>query len=77
MSVQSLKISDNLLITGGDDPLLPQLLHAINHATNIEIAVSFIQLFGLDLLLPSIYEAIEIKASYLRPLRLKTHTQCH
>ncbi len=32
--------------------LLPQLIHAINHATEIEIAVSFIQPSGLDLLLP-------------------------
>lgn len=74
MPAQSLTICDNLLTTGGDDPLLPQLLHAINHATDIEIAVSFIQPSGLDLLLPSIYEAIERKSSHKRPLNLKILT---
>ncbi|OQK53997.1 hypothetical protein [Vibrio vulnificus] len=47
-----LTLKDSLLTTGGEDPLLPQLIHAINHATEIEIAVSFIQPSGLDLLLP-------------------------
>ncbi|CAE6901017.1 Type III restriction protein res subunit [Vibrio sp. B1REV9] len=74
MPTQSLTIRDNLLTTGGDDPLLPQLIHAINHATEIEIAVSFIQPSGLDLLLPSIHEAIERKQSHQRPLKLRILT---
>ncbi|MGL0815065.1 hypothetical protein ACSTDZ_10615 [Vibrio vulnificus] len=52
MPHQLLTLKDSLLTTGGEDPLLPQLIHAINHATEIEIAVSFIQPSGLDLLLP-------------------------
>ncbi|MCE2571948.1 DEAD/DEAH box helicase family protein [Motilimonas eburnea] len=74
MPTQSLTIRDNLLTTGGDDPLLPQLVHAINHATEIEIAVSFIQPSGLDLLLPSIHEAIERKANHNQPLKLRILT---
>ncbi|UJF17095.1 DEAD/DEAH box helicase family protein [Vibrio sp. SS-MA-C1-2] len=74
MSIQPLTIQDNLLTTGGDNPLLPQLIHAINNATEIEIAVSFIQPSGLDLLLPSIHEAIEQKKSHSRPLKLKVLT---
>ena len=74
MPTQSLTIRDNLLTTGDDDPLLPQLIHAINHATEIEIAVSFIQPSGLDLLLPSIHEAIERKVSHNRQLKLRILT---
>lgn len=74
MPHQSLILKDNLLTTGGDDPLLPQLIHAINHATEIEIAVSFIQPSGLDLLLPSIYEAIERGLLQERPLKLRILT---
>ncbi|MGR5538049.1 DEAD/DEAH box helicase family protein [Vibrio campbellii] len=74
MPNQSLTINHNLLTTGGDDPLLPQLIHAINHATEIEIAVSFVQPSGLDLLLPSIHEAIEHKATRNRPLKLRILT---
>ncbi|MEX3071345.1 DEAD/DEAH box helicase family protein [Vibrio alginolyticus] len=74
MPTQSLTIQDNLLTTGGDNPLLPQLRHAINHATEIEIAVSFIQPSGLALLLPSIQEAIERKAARSHPLKLRILT---
>lgn len=74
MPNQSLTLKDSLLTTGGEDPLLPQLIHAINHATEIEIAVSFIQPSGLDLLLPSIHEAIERKKSHQRPLKLRILT---
>ncbi|MBC7005039.1 DEAD/DEAH box helicase family protein [Photobacterium sp. BZF1] len=74
MPNQSLTLHNNLLTTGGDDPLLPQLIHAINHATEVEIAVSFIQPSGLDLLLPSIHEAIEQKACHKRPFKLRILT---
>ncbi|GAL30446.1 ATP-dependent RNA helicase YejH [Vibrio variabilis] len=74
MPHQSLTLKESLLTTGGNDPLLPQLIHAINHATEIEIAVSFIQPSGLDLLLPSIYEAIERGKLHQRPLKLRILT---
>ncbi|MEZ9945322.1 DEAD/DEAH box helicase [Vibrio breoganii] len=59
MSKQKLILKEDLLTTGGDDPLLEQLLHAINHANEIDIAVSFIRESGLRLLLPALQEAIE------------------
>ncbi|GEM79587.1 DEAD/DEAH box helicase family protein [Vibrio superstes] len=59
MSKQKLILKEDLLTTGGDDPLLQQLLHAINHANEIDIAVSFIRDSGLRLLLPALQEAIE------------------
>jgi HKD family nuclease len=42
-----------------NDPLLPKLLHAINRATGIEIAVSFVQRSGVDLLFDALKEALE------------------
>lgn len=71
---RSLTLRDNVLTTGADDPLLPQLIHAINYATEIEIAVSFIQPSGLDLLLPSIHEAIKRSAAHNQPIKLKILT---
>ncbi|CAM2830480.1 DEAD/DEAH box helicase family protein [Vibrio rarus] len=59
MPNHSLTLKNNVLTTGGQDRLLEQLLFAINHATEIDIAVSFIQNSGLQLLLPAIEEAIE------------------
>ncbi|MDP5131721.1 MAG: DEAD/DEAH box helicase family protein [Paraglaciecola sp.] len=48
-----------VLTTGGaNDPLLPKLLTAINHATEVEISVSFIQPSGLQLLLPALTDAL-------------------
>ena len=41
-----------------DDPLLPKLLAAIYQATDIEIAVSFIQPSGLELLFDPLLEAL-------------------
>ncbi|KZW98399.1 DEAD/DEAH box helicase [Pseudoalteromonas luteoviolacea] len=46
------------LYTGGEDPLLPALLHAIEHADEIEISVSFIQRSGLNLLFDALYTAL-------------------
>ncbi|MFM2609376.1 DEAD/DEAH box helicase family protein [Vibrio chagasii] len=74
MPNQSLTIKQDLLTVGDDDPLLPQLVHAINYATEIEIAVSFIQPSGLDLLLPSIYEALERHRSVGTTLKLRILT---
>lgn len=69
-----LNLKENILTTGGDDPLLEQLLYAINHATEIDIAVSFIQSSGLHLLLPAIQEAIERSHSNAYPLKLRILT---
>ncbi|RJG50511.1 DEAD/DEAH box helicase family protein [Motilimonas pumila] len=74
MPLSPLVIEDNLLTTGGNHPLLPQLIHAINHASEIEIAVSFIQPSGLDLLLPSLHEAIERHRATNQALKLKILT---
>ncbi|MCF2856157.1 DEAD/DEAH box helicase family protein [Pseudoalteromonas sp. SMS1] len=46
------------LYTGGNDPLLPALLQAIEHADEIEISVSFIQRSGLNLLFDALYIAL-------------------
>ncbi|MGI2259656.1 DEAD/DEAH box helicase family protein [Shewanella sp. GXUN23E] len=49
-----------ILTTGGHkDPLLPKLIKAINHATEIDISVSFIQPSGLNLLFNPILDAIK------------------
>ncbi|MCG6202418.1 DEAD/DEAH box helicase family protein [Psychromonas antarctica] len=54
----SLRIEAKQLTIGGDDPLLPKLIHAINRATEIEIAVSFIQRSGLNLLFEPLKDAL-------------------
>ncbi|TMP39742.1 DEAD/DEAH box helicase family protein [Pseudoalteromonas rubra] len=53
-----LQNSTRQLTTGGTDPLLPKLVHAINHADEIEITVSFIQPSGLSLLFDPLLEAL-------------------
>ncbi|MDN3679238.1 DEAD/DEAH box helicase family protein [Vibrio tapetis subsp. quintayensis] len=70
----SLTLKHDVLVTGDKDHLLDQLLYAINHATEIEIAVSFIQPSGLDLLLPAINEALERQEARGYPLKLKILT---
>ncbi|MCL9779897.1 DEAD/DEAH box helicase family protein [Vibrio sp. S4M6] len=70
----SLVLDHDVLTIGNDDPLLDQLLHAINHATEIEIAVSFIQPSGLDLILPAIIEALERQELVGYPLKLRILT---
>ena len=35
------------LTVGGDDPFLPSLLDAINHATEISITAAFIRMTGV------------------------------
>ncbi|MES9856232.1 MAG: DEAD/DEAH box helicase family protein [Sedimenticola sp.] len=47
------------LITGGkSDPFLPQLLDAINQATEIDITVSFIRQSGLELIFDALRDAM-------------------
>ncbi|NLD14861.1 MAG: DEAD/DEAH box helicase family protein [Gammaproteobacteria bacterium] len=55
-----LALSPRQLVSGSSaDPLLPQLLHAIERASQIEIAVSFIQPSGLALLFEPLHEALQ------------------
>ncbi|WBA15957.1 DEAD/DEAH box helicase family protein [Salinivibrio proteolyticus] len=61
--VSTLTQHPDVLTTGSQQPLLPQLLHAINHANEIEITVSFIRLSGLTLILDALHEALERGAS--------------
>ncbi|OBT13430.1 DEAD/DEAH box helicase [Vibrio sp. UCD-FRSSP16_10] len=74
MPYNTLTLKENVLTTGGDNPLLEQLLHAINHSTEIDIAVSFIQSSGLQLLLPAIEEAIERSKNNATDLRIRLLT---
>ncbi|GEA50052.1 DEAD/DEAH box helicase [Vibrio inusitatus NBRC 102082] len=74
MPMQKLTLKEDLLTTGGDDQLLEQLLYAINHANEIDIAVSFIRDSGLRLLLPALQEALErsINDNYFLKIRILT-----
>ena len=54
-----MNISEQSLVTGGDDPFLPKLIAAINQATRIDIAVSFIRSSGLELIKPALEDALE------------------
>lgn len=48
------------LVTGGkSDPFLPQLLDAINQATEIDITVAFIRQSGLDLIFDALRDAMD------------------
>jgi len=49
------------LSTGGEDSFLPKLLHAINHARQIDMAVSFVRSTGLNLINQALLEALERK----------------
>jgi len=52
------------LTTGSTkDPLLPKLIQAINHATEIEITVSFVQPSGLELLFDPLVDALNNSAT--------------
>ena len=54
-----MNISEQSLVTGGDDHFLPKLITAINQATRIDIAVSFIRSSGLELIKPTLEDALE------------------
>ena len=51
------------LVTGGEDHFLPKLIHEINHATRIDIAVSFIRASGLTLIQTSLEDALAADVS--------------
>jgi len=57
-SISNLQYENSQLTIGNDDPLLPKLIHAINHANEIEITVSFIQRSGLALLFEPLKDAL-------------------
>jgi superfamily II DNA or RNA helicase/SOS-response transcriptional repressor LexA len=46
------------LTVGGNDPFLPSLLQAINHATSISIAAAFIRQTGLKLIFSALEDAL-------------------
>lgn len=50
--------SQESLVTGGDDHFLPKLIHEINQATRIDIAVSFIRASGLALIKTALEDAL-------------------
>lgn len=47
------------LVTGGSDPFLPHLSHALAQANEIEIAVAFVKVTGLRLLMPDLLSALD------------------
>lgn len=51
------------LTVGGDDPFLPSLLDAINHATEISITTAFIRMTGVRLIQNALVDALNRKAS--------------
>ncbi len=58
-----IKQSDGALVTGGkSDPFLPQLLGAINQATEIDITVAFIRQSGLELIFDALKDAMDRRA---------------
>ena len=55
--------TDRSLITGGKlDPFLPQLLDAIDQATEIDITVAFIRQSGLELIFDALIDALDRRA---------------
>jgi superfamily II DNA or RNA helicase/HKD family nuclease/SOS-response transcriptional repressor LexA len=63
------------LITGGSDPFLPHLCRAISHASEIDLAVSFVKTTGLRLLLPDLHAALEENPeSNRKPSRVRVLT---
>jgi len=50
---------DIALTVGGDNPFLPSLLEAINHADDIAIATAFIRMTGLRLIQAALEDALE------------------
>ncbi|WP_413693115.1 DEAD/DEAH box helicase family protein [Psychromonas sp. KJ10-2] len=54
----NLQYGGSQLTVGNNDPLLPKLIQAINHADQIEITVSFIQRSGLALLFEPLKDAL-------------------
>ncbi|KAA1189113.1 DUF3427 domain-containing protein [Pseudohalioglobus sediminis] len=50
---------DTALTVGGDNPFLPSLLEAINHADDIAIATAFIRMTGVRLIQGALEDALE------------------
>lgn len=69
----SLYSGHNLTVGSHHDPLLDKLVTAINHASTIEISVSFIMKSGLDLLFDALLDALNRGAE----LRLLTSDSNH
>ncbi len=61
------KTSHSLISGGKSDPFLPQLLKAINFATEIDITVAFIRRSGLDLIFDALKDAMD-RGSVIRVL---------
>ena len=61
MPTSLLTLDHDILTTGDNDPLLTQLLHAINHASEIEISVSFIRQSGFELIKQALLDVLENK----------------
>ena len=53
------KKEENLLITGGDDPLRPHLAHHLARAKKVDVVVAFIKPSGLNDLWSDLTEALE------------------
>lgn len=66
--------SIKFLTTGGDDPFLPVLLDAINHAKQIDIAVAFIRKTGLNLIFDALVDAIQSNNALPEPTRIRIIT---
>ena len=58
----------HLTTVGADDPFLPKLLHAIQRATEIDLAVAFIKSSGLGLIFEALAEAVTLRSARLRVL---------
>ena len=56
------RFPETSLTVGGDDPFLPSLLKAINHADDIAIATAFIRMTGVRLIKAALVDALERKA---------------
>ncbi len=54
---------ENLLVTGGDDPLRPHLAHHLARAEKVDIVAAFIKPSGLQELWTDIIEALERRAN--------------
>ncbi len=58
-------MAKNLITGGPNDPFLPKIIEAIHNGNEIELAVAFIKSSGLELLFPSLAEAITNRGSKL------------
>ncbi|MDO6461480.1 DEAD/DEAH box helicase family protein [Granulosicoccaceae sp. 1_MG-2023] len=68
--------SSYLITGGGDNQLLPALRRALTHATDIEIAVSFIRSTGLNLIFGDLVAAMESDERDVRLTLLTSDYMC-